>query len=175
MPLLKNGDFGADPWIEIDDEAPLPPRPAIISLKRLQSDDAAALRRSTYPLGVRLSPEDPIEALEDWTNDLDLVALEFPKFTDGRAFSSASILRERYGFRGEIRAVGDVLVDQYQFMRRCGFDAFLIREGRALESWAKAKVDMTLAYQTDNPILDHRPQAQSIFEARRQRRTQDAA
>ncbi|MEO1017051.1 MAG: DUF934 domain-containing protein [Pseudomonadota bacterium] len=176
MPLLKNGDFGTDPWVEIEDDAPLPAQqPVIVPLARLQREDRDRLVRRAYPLGVKLTPDDPIEAIEDWLGHLDLVALEFPKFTDGRAYSSAQILRQRYGFKGEIRAVGDVLVDQYQFMRRCGFNTFLIVEGRPMESWRKAQVDMTLVYQADDASYVEPGPALSIFEARRHRRAAVAA
>ena len=77
------------------------------------------------------------------------MALSFPSFADGRAFSTARILRERYGFAGEIRAVGDVQIDRYQFMRQCGFDAFEIRPERADTHWARAEIEMSLTYQPD--------------------------
>ncbi len=82
-------------------------------------------------LGVRIEPGQRVEQIEPWLQRLALVALSFPSFADGRAFSTARILRERYGFAGEIRAVGDVQIDRYQFMRQCGFDAFEIRPERA--------------------------------------------
>ena len=77
------------------------------------------------------------------------MALSFPSFADGRAFSTARLLRERYRFAGEIRAVGDVQIDRYQFMRQCGFDAFEIRLDRAGTAWARAEIEMSLTYQPD--------------------------
>ncbi|MBI2752148.1 MAG: DUF934 domain-containing protein [Betaproteobacteria bacterium] len=78
--------------------------------------------------GVLLEPGDDPAALAGILERLALVAVRFPKFSDGRGYSSARLLRERYGFRGELRAVGDVLRDQVLFMKRCGFDAFALRE-----------------------------------------------
>ncbi len=172
MPLHKNGEFTDDTWHVVDDESPLEPgRASIVSFDRLLGE--ADLSAFDGPLGVTLRPGEPVEKLEPLLDQLALVALEFPKFTDGRAYSSAKILRERFGFKGEIRAVGDVLVDQYQFMLRCGFDAFEIAKGRPLESWSKANVAMSLAYQADGSSR-HGP-TQSIFESRRQARNSLAA
>ena len=77
-----------------------------------------------------------------------MVALEFPKFRDGRAYSTARLLRERYGFAGELRAVGDVLRDQFLFMHRCGFDAFEVADEQAVAAWRKAIAEFTVFYQT---------------------------
>lgn len=164
MPLLKGGRFVADDWRPLADDEPLPESGRIIvPVKRLQAE-ADGLRRFAGELGVRIEPGERVETVADWLPRLALVALPFPNFADGRAFSTASILRERYRFTGEIRAVGDVLVDQFPFMRQCGFDAFAIAEGRALTSWQKAQVEIGLSYRTD-PLDENGPV--SIFRARR--------
>lgn len=82
-----------------------------------------------------------------------LVAIDFPKFTDGRGYSIARLLRERHGYRGQIRAVGDVLIDQLFYMSRCGFDAFLLREDQVVEDALKALDTFSRSYQpgTDDP------------------------
>lgn len=82
------------------------------------------LARYRGRLGVRLTGADAVEALRDDLGRLALIAIEFPSFTDGRGFSQARLLREAYGFKGEIRAVGDFLPDQLAFLARCGFDSF---------------------------------------------------
>jgi uncharacterized protein (DUF934 family) len=76
-----------------------------------------------------------------------VVALEFPVFTDGRAFTSARLLRERYGYTGEVRAVGNVLRDQVLFMLRCGFDAFEMKSDDAAENWRAAIAEIDVFYQ----------------------------
>jgi uncharacterized protein (DUF934 family) len=122
--LWKNGAFVDDPWRAIaEGEDPPPAGHVILPLDWwLQERDAYA--NSNAPIGLRIDPGTPIEAFAQDLGRVSLIALVFPKFGDGRAFSMAALLRERYGFRGEIRAVGDVLLDQLQMMERCGFDAF---------------------------------------------------
>ncbi|HZQ61359.1 MAG TPA: DUF934 domain-containing protein [Casimicrobiaceae bacterium] len=78
-------------------------------------------------VGVWLAPTDDPARLAEDIDRLALIAIEFPKFGDGRGFSTARLLRERYGYRGELRAIGDVFRDQFFFMRECGFDAFAVR------------------------------------------------
>jgi uncharacterized protein (DUF934 family) len=151
MPLLKHGDWIEDEWRFYADDQPVPTqRPKIVTLARLQGDDGEFLFHCACRLGVRLESHEPVEALEPWLKRLELVALVFPKFADGRAFSAAAILRQRYGFRGEIRAVGEVLVDQHPFMRRVGFDSFEVAAGRPFQSWQAARIEVGLAYQVDD-------------------------
>ncbi len=128
-----------------DDEVP-GDGPSILSLKAWLAlgDDAAGINT---PVGVRLEAGEMVDALLPDLDQLSLVALSFPKFGDGRAFSKASMLRGQYGFKGEIRAVGDVLWDQLQLMRRCGFDAFAIENEptiRALDSGKSPFMDRVL-------------------------------
>lgn len=117
LTLTADGRVTSAPaWPHIDDEAPLPDKgPALVSLARWRAEAAAGRGRD---LGVVLGQEDAIP------DDLPpVVALAFPTFTDGRAYSLARRLR-RAGYRGELRAFGDVLIDQMRFMTRVGFTAF---------------------------------------------------
>ena len=107
-------------------------------------------------MGIRLDSDEAPEEIADDLGRFDLVALNFPNFNDGRPFSHARLLRERYGFKGEIRATGDVLQDQLFFMLRCGFDAFELREDKNADSAIKAFGDYTVAYQ---PGSDQMPAA----------------
>ncbi len=148
MPLVKDGRLTIDPWISLGDEAP----PAnhqddiIVSLERWRRD-ALLLRRHGGGLGLRLrSDQLPSEIAAD-LEVFALIALEFPKFGDGRAFSTARLLRERYGFAGEIRAIGDVLRDQFLFMHRCGFDSFEVESHAAAEAWCQSVSEITVFYQ----------------------------
>ena len=125
MRLYKDGAFVDDPWRSLDEGEAPGADPAILSLAQWLALGAEARRGGNAPLGVRLDAGEMVDALLPDLDRIALVALSFPKFADGRAFSKASLLR-RHGFKGEIRAVGDVLWDQLQLMRRCGFDAFLI-------------------------------------------------
>jgi uncharacterized protein (DUF934 family) len=98
-------------------------------------------------IGVRLAPDCDLAVLAGDLAHIELIALEFPKFTDGRAISLARLLRSRYGFGGEIRAVGDVLRDQLQFMERCGFDAFELRADQDARAALDSLCDFTVFYQ----------------------------
>lgn len=159
MPLIKNGQPVADPWLAVGDEDGLPEGGfVIISLERWQQDKED-LRARTTELGLQLrsdqSPQQVVEELPLFS----LIALEFPKFTDGRAYSYARLLRERYGFAGELRAVGNVLRDQLLFMQRCGFDAFELPEDAPVEAWLKALDAFSVWYQ---PATDNRAPVSSL-------------
>jgi uncharacterized protein (DUF934 family) len=147
MPLIKDNRLIDDPWVTVGDEAPLPDgAPAIISLARWHAE-GAALRQRNLPLGIRLRSDQPPGLIAEDLAHFAVVALEFPKFTDGRAYSYARLLRERHGFSGELRAVGNVLRDQALFLLRCGFDAFEVAEGTTAEAWAKALAAISVRYQ----------------------------
>ena len=153
MPLLiKLSAAGADQvedrFVTVLDEDPIPQgADVIVSLARLKAEGDALLA-SGVAVGVQIEPADAVEDLESFLSRLALVALAFPKFRDGRAFTSATLLRERLGFKGEIRAVGDVLREQAGFMLRCGFDAFVPSDGSSAEDWTKAAHRHRHVYQT---------------------------
>jgi uncharacterized protein (DUF934 family) len=98
-------------------------------------------------------------AIADDVGRLGLVALEFPRFTDGRPYSHARLLRQRLGYRGELRAVGNVLRDQLLFMRRCGFDAFELPDGADVAAWLSAFDEISVFYQ---PAADGAPPAMEL-------------
>ena len=124
MPLIKNGVEVDDIWAFVPDEADLEPGGCFtVSLHRyLNSVDS--LRARNDCVGVRLVPEDEPSLLADHLDHVRLVEISFPKYTDGRGYSQAQLLRRRYGFEGEIRAVGHVLRDQILYMHRSGFNAY---------------------------------------------------
>jgi uncharacterized protein (DUF934 family) len=166
MPLLKGGAFVEDRWRALADGEPLPADGAVVlSLARILVE-AGSLAVFQGEIGVRLEPGERVEQVESWLPRLGLVALVFPSFADGRAFSTARILRERYRFAGEVRAVGDVQIDRYQFMRQCGFDAFEIRPERLRDRWARAEIEMSLTYQPDYAEAHG---AEAVWQARRAR------
>jgi len=147
MPLLKNGELAKDPWVAVDaGETPPRDRPAIIDLDHWQAHRDTLIGRN-QPLGLRLAPDQSPGDIADDIDRFSLIALEFPAFTDGRSYSLARVLRERYGYRGELRAVGNVLRDQFSFLNRCGFDAFEIADTNAAEDWRSALSEMSLRYQ----------------------------
>jgi uncharacterized protein (DUF934 family) len=137
MPLLDAaGAETPDNWVAVADEADIPAGPAIVPLARLLRD-AEILTARNAPLGVLLAPNAKPEAVADMLDRLDAIAIEFPKFRDGRGFTIARTLRERYGYKGEIRAVGHILPDQALFLLRSGFTTFVPPEGQNLDRWAE--------------------------------------
>lgn len=154
MPLVKNRAVVDDPWVRIDDGGDLPlGAAAIVTLERWTRDGDALARRHGK-LGILLHSDQSPAAVAEHLARFDLVALEFPRFTDGRAYSYARLLRERYRFAGELRAVGNVLRDQLFFMHRCGFDAFEVAEGTDVGRWLTALDEISVAYQ---PTADGSP------------------
>ena len=146
MPLLKNSAIVPDTWIHAGAEGALPDAgDVIVSLNRLLAEwDTLSARGGR--LGVQLSNVDKPEALANAISRVSLIVLPFPAFNDGRAYSLARKLREM-GYRGELRATGNVLPDQLQLMLQVGFDAFDIGERFSLDTWQKASRQMSLAYQ----------------------------
>jgi uncharacterized protein (DUF934 family) len=156
MPLIKATGPVDDLWTFVKDEDQLPPDGAVIvTLARWQANRDQLVARPT-PLGVRLKSDQAPSAIAGDIERFDVIALEFPKFTDGRAYSSARLLRERHAFRGELRAVGNVLRDQLAFMRRCGFDSFQIPEATDAVAWAGSLRGISVVYQ---PATDTRATA----------------
>jgi phosphoadenosine phosphosulfate reductase len=128
MALWKNGAFVGDTWRTIAEGEDIPPAGHVIVPLDWWLQEREAFKDSNAPFGVRVEPGVDIEAYAGDLNRFAVIALAFPKFNDGRAFSTARLLRQRFGYRGELRAVGDVLADQMQMMERCGIDAFDISD-----------------------------------------------
>ncbi len=147
MPLLRDGQITQDTWTALDDADELPGEgDVIVSYERLQKD-AGLLAARKGRTGVTIENSfDPGE-LEAHLAHLELIALDFPAFTDGRAYSQARQLRTKHGFRGELRATGNVLADQAAFLARVGFDSFEINAAQSIDVWNKAVGSMSVAYQ----------------------------
>jgi uncharacterized protein (DUF934 family) len=145
---LQAGQFvlAEDPFTTVADDEGLPPGDVIISLTRFQAEGDRLLSEGRS-VGVLLASDEEVEALAYDLPRLALVALDFPKFRDGRHFTSAHLLRERYGFKGEIRAVGHFFLEQGGFLVRCGFDAFDVQDGSTPEQWAHAVARHRHVYQ----------------------------
>lgn len=144
--LIKGGVFAADAYAQSGDDAALPDGPVLVSLARFEKERDALLARNT-PVGVLLQSDQSPEKLGEDVTRLSLIALDFPKFRDGRAFSWARMLRTRLGFKGEIRAVGDFLYDQINYQHRVGFDAWVVPDSFRLEDFSRALGEMTNVYQ----------------------------
>ncbi len=148
MRYIKNGALSSDPWVSIAGDEPVPGDvPAIVSGDWLLAASEAELAERKAPLGVLWSNDKPVADLAPHLPRLSLIVLEFPSFRDGRAYTQARQLRERYSFTGEIRATGDVLRDQFLFMARAGFDAFEVKKATDAEAFAKALREFSVLYQ----------------------------
>ncbi|WP_439815271.1 DUF934 domain-containing protein [Zavarzinia sp. CC-PAN008] len=137
MPLLDDkGRTVEDRWTLVDDEDEAPAgQPAILPLGRATAS-LTCHTENKAPLGVIVPGDTRPELLVPILDALALVVVQFPKFRDGRGFTLARTLRERHGFKGEIRATGDILPDQYVMLLECGFSTVQIRADQTPERWA---------------------------------------
>ena len=145
--IWRGGAFHADAWQAAPEDGALPDEPIIVSKKHwLAARDALLVR--TALLGLRLESGEDFDDLAGDVGRFGLIALSFPKFSDGRAFSTARLLREKYGFAGELRAVGNVLADQIPFMRRVGFDSYEVNHLPTRKALIEGRIaEVTLSYQ----------------------------
>ena len=163
MPLIKANTFVENDYAHVADDETLPDGAIVVSLKRFQAEREVLMQRNGA-LGIRIASHEVPDALGADVHHFAMVELEFPKFRDGRGYSSARTLRERMGFKGEIRATGDVLRDQWLFMRRCGVDAFEVRPGTHIEHFRAAMAEQTVFYQRSTDAHS------SVFEMRHRSR-----
>lgn len=169
MPLLKDGKVVDDVWAFVEDGHELSPGGCIIvSLGRFLSEHDQLLARNRS-IGVRLANTDDPALLVPFLDQLHLIELQFPKYTDGRAFSQSQLLRRRYGYKGEIRATGQVLRDQLRLMIRSGFDAIVIDEANAEGVYDFSAHEFSEFYQAASDTSD------TIFVKRQKKREEKAA
>ena len=147
MALVKNGELFESSFTDVSSAAEITASgPVIVSLEQWRAQRETLLARGT-PLGIRLRSDQPPELIAADLAHFAVVALEFPKFRDGRAYSYARLLRERYGYKGELRAVGEVLTDQLFYMLRCGFDSFQLADGKDVKAALEAFHTFSVTYQ----------------------------
>ena len=147
MPLVKNGKIAADIFVHVPDDAELPQGGAVlVSAARFLEDPKALLARMGE-LGVIWPNNRDLDDLVPYLDRLAAVALVFPSFRDGRAYSQARLLRERHGYTGELRATGQVLRDQFLFMLRAGFDALEVKKESDAEAFALTAKRYSVFYQ----------------------------
>ena len=147
MPLVKGGQIITDPFVLVGDDAELSEAGAVlVTAKRFLQDAGAILQRSAKA-GVIWPNNRDVDELVPYLDRLAVVALVFPSFRDGRAYSQARLLRERFAYRGELRATGQVLRDQFVFMLRAGFDAFEVKKLADAEVFAQTTSRYSVFYQ----------------------------
>lgn len=166
MPLdmIRDNALVIDDWTEIDSQADIPPtKKLIVPLSRWLSE-REQLCATGASIGVRLPNTEDVDAIFPEIANRPLLALEFPKYDDGRALTQARVLRGRLAYRGDLRGVGDILQDLVFIMRRCGFNEITLRAGQDPQKCLRALSDFSTAYQ---PAADG---IQSVFIRRRKSR-----
>ena len=155
--IIKQGRVVDDAWKilalaenETPESVKLPVGPLLVPLAVWRARRTELVIREYehgWPLGVWLAAHEGPEAIAADLDDFSIVAVHFPTFKDGRGYSSARLLRERHGYRGEVRAIGDVLRDQLFYLARCGFDAFALRADQDPHEALPSLGDFDEAYQ----------------------------
>lgn len=141
-----------DPWVFVENEEDLAQyqttKNLILPIRLWETMRAAEVSQGHESSlnGIWLSPDDNEESLKPWLNVLPLIALQFPSFRDGRAYTQAYTIKTRLSWRGELRAVGDVLRDQLSLMRQCGFNSFAIRDDKSVEDALKGLSGISVLY-----------------------------
>jgi uncharacterized protein (DUF934 family) len=138
-----------DQWISLADDTPLPPLGDVLVSPQRLAQEAGLLLAHDGALGVIFAPDDEPGAIAAFLPRVTLAAIKFPGFRDGRGFSLAQILRCRFGYKGEVRATGDVLRDQLFFMMQCGFDAFELADNDPMEAYKSAQNQYSRLYGAD--------------------------
>lgn len=149
MRVIKDKEIIDDDWLlikEVSADDAVPVGNVILPLAYWQENRILLLEQNDQQ-AVWIDGDTETEALLDDLDKFDLIALDFPLFKDGRSYSHARLLKQRYNFQGELRAVGDVLRDQLFYLLRCGFDSFQLREDKDAEAALKSFNDFTVRYQ----------------------------
>jgi uncharacterized protein (DUF934 family) len=170
MPLVKHGKISPDAFVRIADDAAIPADGAVLISAARFLDDAEILSRRLGKTGVIWPNNRDVDDLVPYLDRLAVVALVFPTFRDGRAYSQARLLRERYHYRGELRASGQILRDQFVFMLRAGFDSFEVKKDSDAEAFTATAKRYSVFYQ---PTGDGRVTA--LHRRMQQRHSESAA
>ena len=147
MRLVKQGRIVTDLFVHIAEGAELPGDGAILVPAARFLEDPEAILKHAGKVGVIWPNNRDLDDLVPYLDRLAAVALVFPTFRDGRAYSQARLLRERHGYGGELRATGQVLRDQFVFMSRAGFDAFEVRKPADADAFAATVKRYSVFYQ----------------------------
>lgn len=156
--LIKDGRIVDDRYVVLaEDESgalTLPAAPVLVKLPVWQKHRDALLAHS-HGRGVILAPDQFAESVAGDLEHLDVIAIEFPAFADGRGYSTAALLRGRFGFKGELRATGDIIKDTLFYQQRCGFNAFAVRADKDIEDALGGLSTFSVRYQggLDQPPL----------------------
>jgi uncharacterized protein (DUF934 family) len=147
MPLVKDGKITTDLFVRVADDAAMPADGAVLVSAARFLEHAQMLSQRDSPIGVIWPNNRDVDELVPYLGRLATIALVFPNFRDGRAYSQARLLRERHGYRGELRASGQVLRDQFVFMLRAGFNAFEVKKDSDAEAFVGTAKRYSVFYQ----------------------------
>lgn len=153
--IIKDNAIVEDSYTLVSERSQLPASGDVLVELAVWQDVQPQLAGREGKVGIKVPGEAELEDLPQDLSQLDLIAIEFPVFRDGRGYSLARILRERAGFQGELRACGDVLRDQLFYLQRCGFNSFATRDDRCIEDALNGLSDFTVTYQAD--AVEKRP------------------
>lgn len=151
MVLLKDGHIVEERWEHAADDGELPAGPVTVSAERWRRQRAQLVERNTT-VGIRLAPDDDPASIKDDITRFELICLHFGSFADGRPYSQARLLRERFEYRGELRAEGQVLRDQFAFLHRCGINGLQLAKPGDAVFWQKAMSEIQVRYQPASDI-----------------------
>ena len=163
MRIIRDRAIVEDSFVHIADTAEVPASgDIIVGLDRFR-ELRSGLKQRSGKVGVRLRSDQEAKTVAEFLPEVALIAVEFPGFKDGRGYTTARLLRERFGWKGELRAVGDVMRDQMFYMQRCGFNAYEVKAGKSIEDALNAFKDFSVTYQpgADDPRPLFRRRAQS--------------
>jgi uncharacterized protein (DUF934 family) len=163
MRIIRGKAIVEDAFTHVADAADVPTTGDIIVGLDRYRELRAGLRQRNGKVGVLLRSDQESKTIAEYLPELAIVAVDFPGFKDGRGYTTARLLRERFGWKGELRAVGDVLRDQLFYMHRCGFDAFELKPGKNIDDALHAFNDFSVTYQAgaDDPRPLFRRRAQT--------------
>ena len=148
MKIIKDSAIVEDSWHYLPEPEATIPNGDVIVPFNYWLEHQAELTSHQGKIAVAIDGTVNTEDLEPYLEQFELIALIFPAFADGRSYSHARLLRDRYQFNGELRAVGDVLRDQLFYMLRCGIDSFALREDKDFEDALNAFKEFSVKYQT---------------------------
>ncbi len=144
--IIKDSAIVADTYQLITEAGALPAQDIVVSLDVWQQQREAILAHP-YKKAVLLKPDQHPEVLVEDVKQLDMIALDFPAFADGRGYSYATLLRQRFGFTGELRATGDVFKDNLFYLKRCGFNSFAVRADKDIHVALQGLNNFSESYQ----------------------------
>ena len=147
--IIKNDQIIEDNWITVNDKEinsveQLPDGDLLLPLAVWQKLAHQCTERN---IAVWLDSDEMAESIQDELPKLQLIAINFPAFADGRGYTTAALLRQQYDYQGELRAIGDVLIDQLFYLKRVGFDSFALREDQNPKKALAALQEFSVCYQ----------------------------